>query len=189
MSAFDFLVFFFLSPGDENRTELQVERRNQLFFLDACALHGMCGDFYLKVASGEPTRMTGEQKLAAGLEDACQRVRIDAAEQGNRGSELAEPIYSLAGLLFNNSDFEEARSLYERALDLAEAHFGAEHARTVLYLKTLALVGSIPSNGAATMPVMLSMIWTTREQHPFNVMLGPFAPISTVKILMTLNVF
>jgi len=24
MSAFDFLVFFFLSAGDENRTELQI---------------------------------------------------------------------------------------------------------------------------------------------------------------------
>jgi len=149
--------------GTHSRIVFQVEEGNQLYLVDACALHGMCGDFRLKVVAGKPPRLTRAQKIAAGLEDARQRVRIVQAEHGDSGPELAEAIYSLAGLLFNSGDFEEAQALYAHALDLVEAQYGAEHTRTIQYLNRFATVLYHVGEYARALPLFERAL-TIREQ-------------------------
>ncbi len=110
----------------------------QEYTIDACALHGRRGVFEVTLRAGLPAQASAQERARLELEDARDQVRIAGEVVGAESSAFASSLERLALLLRNSGELDEARPLYEQALDLRERILGPEHPDTATTLNSLA---------------------------------------------------
>ncbi|MCA9292391.1 MAG: tetratricopeptide repeat protein, partial [Phycisphaerales bacterium] len=123
----------------DSRVQITLDP-NVTYTVDACALHGVRGDYSLTCTPGPAPELTPEQRRAADRADL--EARAEAAEQayGPEDPRTATSLNTLAVQLYRENEYNDAQALYERALAIREKALGPEHPETAQSLNNLAIL-------------------------------------------------
>jgi len=108
--------------------------------VDVCALDGGTGPFHLRVAQGEREHRFHYEQQEAALADARKSLSATERAFGPDHVRTARSQNSLALLLQDQGEYEEARRLFELALRIVEDELGPDHLSTATRLNNLAML-------------------------------------------------
>jgi hypothetical protein len=87
----------------EVHSRIQVERMEagRTYRVDACALHGIRGEFELRLAAGVATPLSGDEWASANLEEARRRLAFAEDKYGPEHLSVARSLDNLANWLLS----------------------------------------------------------------------------------------
>ena len=107
------------------------------YYVDVCALHKGLGEFEIQLIRGEPAELSPEEADALELQAARRTIEV-LEEREVEPLVFVIALNDLAVALASQEKYEEAKVVYERALEFATEKLGREHTRTAGLISNLA---------------------------------------------------
>ncbi len=109
------------------------------YLVDACALYGGHGGFDLRLYAGAPTALTPRERAQGLLARNHENVRFWRERHGERSTSHATALGFLGHAHFGNGSYDQARTTWERSLELREALLGPDDPLTIQSLNNVAV--------------------------------------------------
>ncbi len=133
---------------------VQTLAPEQVYLLEACALHGDRGPFELRLSRGEAPRLSAQERTEAERADRQRGIELIEELKGPESPELAIALNLQGQFLYSQRDFAAARPYLERACAISEKAFGPVHRHTASSLNNLAQVLRNQGDYAAARPLL-----------------------------------